>query len=221
MLADDPVGGEPIAVVSTNLGPEVPARTSEDAGAKPEAPAATANKAGPNRYDGPSTASPQTAPAGSRTITIIDGSSGKRQDVVVPNSDDGKPAAPGDRLSEPSRHGPLPKIAHDGLRPADAFAHPMKAGSPNAPRIAIVAGGLGIGGSGTGDGSRSCPGRSRWRSCPTAATSSGRRRSPAPASTSCCCRYRWSRLTIPTTIPARKRCSPHSTPARTSIGCTG
>ena len=157
-LADDPFGGEPIAVVSTNLGPEDPARTSEDAGAKPEAPAATANKAGPNRYDGASTASPQTAPAGSRTITIIDGSSGKRQDVVVPNSDDGKPAAPGDRLSEPSRHGPLPKIAHDGLRPADAFAHPMKAGSPNAPRIAIVVGGLGIGASGTSDALKKLPG---------------------------------------------------------------
>src|SRR5262249_14542541 len=170
MLADDPVGGKPIAVVSTNLGPEDPARTSEDAGAKPEAPAATANKAGPNRYDGPSTASPQTAPAGSRTITIIDGSSGKRRDVVVPNSDDGKPAAPGDRLSEPSRHGPLPKIAHDGLRPADAFAHPMKAGSPNAPRaLPSWSAGLASAQAAPATRSRSCPGRSRWRSCPTAA----------------------------------------------------
>ena len=157
MLADDPFGGEPTALVSANLGGS--ARASEDAGVRPEAPAATANKAGPNRYDGPSTASPQTTPpAGSRTITIIDGSSGKRQDVVVPNSDDGKPAAPGDRLSEPSRHGPLPKIAHDGLRPADAFAQPMKAGSPNAPRIAIVVGGLGIGASGTSDALKKLPG---------------------------------------------------------------
>src|SRR5262245_24284327 len=107
MLADDPFGGEPIAVVSTNLGPEDPARTSEDAGAKPEAPAATANRQARTATTDRRPLPRKPRPQGSRTITIIDGSSGKRQDVVVPNSDDGKPAAPGDRPSEPSRHGPL------------------------------------------------------------------------------------------------------------------
>ena len=33
-----------------------------------------------------------------------------------------------------------------------------------------------------------------------------RRPAPAPRATRCCCRRRWSRSTIPTTIPARRRC---------------
>ena len=39
-----------------------------------------------------------------------------------------RPAAPADKLSEPSRHGPLPKIAQDGTRPAEAFARAVAAG---------------------------------------------------------------------------------------------
>ena len=39
--------------------------------------------------------------------------------------------------------------------------------------------------------------------------------------TRCCCRCRWSRSTIPTTIPARRRCSPRSRPSRTSTACNG
>ena len=65
----------------------------------------------------------------------------------------GQPGAANDpRLTEPSRHGPLPKIAQDGTRPSEAFARPAKAngsnganGKSNGPRVAIVIGGLGIG----------------------------------------------------------------------------
>src|SRR5205807_2244782 len=100
------------------------------------------------------------APAGSRTITIIDGMSGKRQDVVIPPSPEGKSAPLDERLTESSRHGPLPKVAPDGARAASAYASPVKGipGKPNAPRVAIVVGGLGIGAAATTDAIGKLPG---------------------------------------------------------------
>jgi polysaccharide deacetylase 2 family uncharacterized protein YibQ len=73
---------------------------------------------------------------------------------------DGKSAALDERLTEPSRHGPLPKVAQDGTRPADVFARPVKGipGKPNAPRVAIVIGGLGVGAAVTGDAIGRLPG---------------------------------------------------------------
>ena len=63
------------------------------------------------------------------------------------------------RFSEPSHHGPLPKIASDGTRPAEAFARAVKlpAAKANAPRVALVIGGLGIGANGTNDALRKLP----------------------------------------------------------------
>ncbi|MEA3027501.1 MAG: uncharacterized protein QOF91_2786, partial [Alphaproteobacteria bacterium] len=64
-----------------------------------------------------------------------------------------------ERFSERGRHGPLPKVSQDGTRPADAFARPAKgiAGKPNAARIAIVVGGLGIGATATNEAMRKLP----------------------------------------------------------------
>jgi hypothetical protein len=118
-----------------------------------------------SRYDGPSsdkapsakvaTPSAVTPPPGSKTITIIDGSSGKRQDVIIPGkSSDNAPKAPGDqRLMESTRHGAIPKIAPDGARPFMRYAHPrqLPASKTDAPRIAIIMGGLGISASGSAD----------------------------------------------------------------------
>jgi polysaccharide deacetylase 2 family uncharacterized protein YibQ len=130
-----------------------------------------ADKTRPNRYDGPAAGqqpSEPEPPAGSKTVTIIDGSSGKRQQVVIPNTPNdpsdkstpnGKPAASEERLTEPSRHGPLPKISQDGVRPADAFAQPVQnTVDSDAPRIAIVMGGLGIGATNTSDAIKRLPG---------------------------------------------------------------
>src|SRR5262249_14130137 len=88
------------------------------------------------------------------------GSSGKRQEVVIGTAPDAKTPVLDERLSEPSRHGPLPRVAQDGTRPADAYARPVKAipGKPNAPRIAIVVGGLGIGAGATNDAIAKLPG---------------------------------------------------------------
>ncbi len=71
MFVNDPLGGEPVAVVA------IP-------GAKPDngkQPAA-ADEPGPTG----SIAQPAkpAAPPGSKTITIIDGTSGKRRDIVIP-----------------------------------------------------------------------------------------------------------------------------------------
>jgi len=161
IVADDPFGGEPMAMVTAN--PRVEAGATANP-ARPGGDSPTvADKTRPNRYDGP-TAGEQPPepepPPGSKTVNIIDGSSGKRQQVVIPSDPNEKSATPDERLTEPSRHGPLPKIAQDGIRPADAFAKPVKAiaGNPDAPRIAIVVGGLGISATNTGDALKRLPG---------------------------------------------------------------
>jgi len=166
MIADDPFGGEPMAIVSTAIVPTELA-AANTTGKKPQAgspsrPSTQAANERPNRYDGPppEATAPPTAPAG-RTITIIDGTSGKRQDVVIPASPaDAKPTGLDPRLSEMTQHGPLPKVAADGSRASELYARPVKAipGKPNAPRIAIVVGGLGIGATATGDALGKLPG---------------------------------------------------------------
>ena len=99
-------------------------------------------------------------PPGSKTITIIDGSSGKSKEVVIPGT--GRPAkdrsaqAAGraePKLLETSRHGAIPKIGADGAKPYAVYARPraLPASLKDMPRIAIVIGGLGISASGTAE----------------------------------------------------------------------
>jgi uncharacterized protein len=154
MVADNPFGGEPFAIV--------PAESSSvaDNGKKPtemqaRAPGGQPANERPSRYDGPPPdATPAAEATAGRTITIIDGTSGKRQDVVIPATPDGRPGPAIDqRLTELSPNGPLPRVGADGTRPSDVYARPVKipTGKLNAPRIAIVVGGLGIGGAATSD----------------------------------------------------------------------
>jgi polysaccharide deacetylase 2 family uncharacterized protein YibQ len=140
-IVHDPLGGEPMAVVAINQGDVT---KGGDQG--------KAAQVGPNRYDGPapgtSTQPPAASASGSRTVTIIDGTSGKRQDVIIPDSDDAKRAPIDPKLLEASRHGPIPRVAQDGTRPADSYARPIKTahgGPPMGPRVVLVIGGLGIG----------------------------------------------------------------------------
>jgi len=160
VIADDPFGGEPMAVVRTDLA------ASASPGGKPDQsssrPDGQATDDRPNRYDGPSPgeATPPAAPTG-RTVTVIDGTSGKRQEIVLPGPpDDTKSTGIDPRLTESSRHGPLPKIGPDGARVSEIYARPVKvvAGKPNGPRIAIVIGGLGIGAAATSDALGKLPG---------------------------------------------------------------
>jgi uncharacterized protein len=157
MVVDDPFGGEPMVVVPTEQRTAASAsRKAEEPSPRPS-PTVQAASQRPNRYDGPAAepaiASAPPASANAKTITIIDGTSGKRQEIVLPATTDSKSGTGEQRLTESSRHGPLPKVAADGARPSEVYARQPKAiaGKPNAPRVAIVIGGLGIGASGTNE----------------------------------------------------------------------
>jgi uncharacterized protein len=161
ILTGDPYGGEPVVVVTANSGPDNPGEAPRSAVSRPGAPIGAPNEHY-SRHDGAAgTGSEQVSPpAGTKTVTIIDGSSGKRQEVVVAGAADGKASPRDEKGIETSRHGPLPKIAPDGAKPSEIFAQPIKviSGKPDAPRIAIVIGGLGIGATATNDAIRKLPG---------------------------------------------------------------
>jgi uncharacterized protein len=159
VVANDPFGGEPIAVVPANLHPPTAAKTADVRGL----PGAAGGPGSVDRYDGPtatpsspSQAAPTPAP-GARTITIIDGKTGQKQEVVIPapaNEAATENGAPADqKFVEMTSHGPIPKIAADGVRPAEAFARPVSPlpGTPDAPRIAIIVDGLGVSASATSE----------------------------------------------------------------------
>ena len=152
LVVDDPLGGEPVMVVATGFDP--PKST-------PVVPAVVSGGAaqGPRSYDGPGNPAPKQAqvPASAqappapapapniKTVTIIDGSTGQRQEVAIPASRDVR-APLEQRLLETSRHGAIPRIAPDGARPAEIYARavtPLQ-GRKDGPRIAIVLGGLGV-----------------------------------------------------------------------------
>jgi polysaccharide deacetylase 2 family uncharacterized protein YibQ len=144
----DPLGGEPVAVVTTNTPAAPKAARDVDSDGKQHA-----------RYDGPQTTAPPVTPTqpepapGSKTVTIIDGSSGARQQVTIPGNSGAGAALLDPKLLETTRHGTIPKIGPDGTRPSARYAHPRQL-SPNkkdSPIIAIVVGGLGISASGTAD----------------------------------------------------------------------
>jgi polysaccharide deacetylase 2 family uncharacterized protein YibQ len=108
-------------------------------------------------------------PPGTRTVTIIDGKSGKREEVVIRNADPAPPAASTDskpadtkvdaRLVEASPYGSIPRTANDGVRPLDVYASPAAlAADRRATRIAIVVGGLGISTATTNDAIAKLPG---------------------------------------------------------------
>jgi polysaccharide deacetylase 2 family uncharacterized protein YibQ len=156
-IGDNPLGGEPMAIVAAHL----PSGTA----AKPAGPQAGDPHGGPGRYDGPVQGhlpnpipkvehGSEVEPAnGTRTVNIINGTTGAREEVAIPvpaaraNDAESAIGLPADtKFLEITAHGPVPKIAADGVRPADAFAQPAKAlaAKPDAPRIALIVSGLGV-----------------------------------------------------------------------------
>ena len=147
---DNPLGGEPGARVAIRAAPpdEKPAMTPAGMPAPVVKSSAEMAK--------------QADPAGKKTITIIDGSSGARHDVVISGDASDKvesDAAPAlmagidQRLLEKSRYGMIP-VAADGLKPFTAYAGGTDADRARAarmPSIAIVIGGLGVGAAKTSD----------------------------------------------------------------------
>jgi uncharacterized protein len=167
-VRNDPFGGEPVAVLPVPPQSGTLAKTP----AAPDSHQATAVPGGPGRYDGPTPGSAPGGPGteatpapGTRTIEIINGTTGARQEVTIPaNGPDALPSPPNpavdQKFIEMTPQGPLPKISADGVRPEDAFAQPVKAiaGKADAPRIAIIVGGLGVSAKLTADAIAKLPG---------------------------------------------------------------
>ena len=153
-FVSDPLGGEPTAVIATKTTTPTQAARDGDGDGKQHA-----------RHDGLASSLPasqdaavktvEPPPPGSKTVTIIDGSSGARKEFTIPGGADGGSQKPllDPKLIEGTRHGAIPKAGPDGARPSSRYAHPreLPASKKDSPIIAIVIGGLGISASGTAD----------------------------------------------------------------------
>jgi hypothetical protein len=143
LFGDDPLGGEPRAKIVLRQ----PAPEAEKAAHSPAETKTPARQAA-------------TPSGGPQTITIIDGSSGKRQEVAIGGDGAGKdgsetaqvPMAGIDqRLLEKSRYGMIPVMA-DGLKPFTVYAAEAdRAKAAKMPVVAVVVGGLGVGAAKTTD----------------------------------------------------------------------
>ena len=146
LFGDNPLGGEPVVHLALRAKP-ADEKVADAAMMAAEHAAKSAPK-------------PATSAAEQRTVTIIDGSSGKRQDVVIGGrAQDRMPAdkADGDggafavmagvdsKLLEKTRYGMIPIAAMD-LKPFAAYAAPVdQAKAAKMPVVAVVVGGLGVG----------------------------------------------------------------------------
>ena len=142
LFTDNPFGGEPVARIALRQ----PAADEK----LPSGQAEKAAKSG------------QQAPTGdAKTVTIIDGSSGKRQNVVIGSDaadQTGEEPAPtmamagiDQRLLEKTRHGMIPVVA-DGLKPFTVYAADAdRIKAAKMPVVAIVVSGLGVGAAKTAD----------------------------------------------------------------------
>ncbi len=163
LTVDDPLGGEPIAVASakTDGGKSATkADTTKPDGAKAQAGKKDGGEATasltPSTLNNGSTANPP----GTQTINIIDGASGKSQQVTISGGGDPAPSNAEQKLLERTRHGDVPRIGADGTRPALAYARQLKlpSGKTDAPRIAIVVTGLGISSNASNEALNKLPG---------------------------------------------------------------
>jgi polysaccharide deacetylase 2 family uncharacterized protein YibQ len=147
LFTDNPFGGEPVAHIALRKAPAADDKAAMAAASHPE----PATKSASNLAGGDN-----------KTVTIIDGSSGKREQVVIGDaaSGDKTDAAPAmaiamigidQRLLEKSRYGMIPVVA-DGLKPFTVYAADAdRAKAAKMPVVAIVVGGLGVGAAKTVD----------------------------------------------------------------------
>jgi uncharacterized protein len=147
IFGDNPLGGEPVAHVALRQAQPADEKTTA-------APAENVAKSAPR----------QASPGEQKTVTIIDGSSGKHQDVVIgADAPDGKAesdsgsSAPApmtgidQRLLEKTRYGMVPVVV-DGLKPFTVYAADAdRVKASKMPVVSIVVGGLGVGAAKTTD----------------------------------------------------------------------
>jgi len=148
----NPMGGEPMAKVAYDPATLPGDKTPPKVAVPKEAAAAVKEGA-----------------AGQQTITIIDGTSGARQNVVIgtgadtPAQADAPPAVMANinpKLLESSRYGMIP-VAAEGLKPFKVYAagsDAERAAAAKKPTIAIVISGLGVGAAKTADAITKLPG---------------------------------------------------------------
>ena len=153
LFSNNPLGGEPVAQVAIH-----------QKAAEEKTPAASA-------HDQAEKAAPKQAEPGEhKTVTIIDGSSGKRQDVVIGGgnasgtAESDAAAAPAmmtgidQRLLEKTRYGMIPVVA-DGLKPFTVYAADAdRVRAAKMPTVSIVVGGLGVGAAKTTEAIMKLPG---------------------------------------------------------------
>jgi polysaccharide deacetylase 2 family uncharacterized protein YibQ len=144
LFNDNPFGGEPIARVALRQAP-----AGEKSAAAPSIAAEQATKS----------AAKQATAGEPKTVTIIDGSSGARHDVVIgggadkaePDAQPAMMAGIDQRLLEKSRYGMIPVVA-DGLKPFTVYAAEAdRTRAAKMPVVAIVVSGLGVGAAKTAD----------------------------------------------------------------------
>jgi polysaccharide deacetylase 2 family uncharacterized protein YibQ len=145
----DPFGGEPMVVMPFDPNP-IAAKKPQEGGDK-AATAEPAPKPAAPAPEGKQAA--ESPPAGMQSVTIINGASGNRQEVLVPAQGDQALAQVDPKLLEDTRHGSIPRVSVDGARPLVAYARPVAvtAANANMPRIAIVVAGLGVSASTTAE----------------------------------------------------------------------
>ncbi|MCD0423546.1 divergent polysaccharide deacetylase family protein [Rubrivivax sp. JA1024] len=162
VFGNNPFGGEPIVHVEIKPAPDEPK----------QAAAQTGKQDGGNAEGAPGAAAVQhgskDAAPGQKTITIIDGSKGTRQDVVVGTDGASQAEPPASQLTadgidpkllEQSRYGMIPVMA-GGLKPFSAYAMTSdgdRAKAERMPTVTIVVSGLGIGATRTNDAVMNLP----------------------------------------------------------------
>ena len=123
-------------------------------------PAPGASQIAPDRTGSIATAA-ASAPTGSLSDVVPDGGLTDVGKVVIHDPSGPEPvvlaSVPRDDLVENTADGPLPQISKDGARPLDVYARPSDV-DPQAIRVAIVIGGIGIDPDGTAQAITTLPG---------------------------------------------------------------
>jgi hypothetical protein len=140
-MVDDPRGGEPVAVVSLDrtrgLGLEGQSvQVGPQGGAQPIKVAEPDDARKPPKAQG---VDPARIGGGAQVGAALS-------------------TTPLREVTEMGRHGPIPKIGPDGLRPMDVYARPVGREADASARVVIVVGGLGLSQTGTDLALRSLPG---------------------------------------------------------------
>ena len=146
LMTHDPLGGEPMAVAAIVKQPSVIAAVAPN-------PVQTASKSDTALSSNRSSAAELEQESGVRVVRQNGAAAPSAIIIRVPDGQTSYLAvSPDKRLVEKSRHGPLPRIGSDGLKPLDLYARaPSQAARSKTVKIAIVIGGLGIGQSVTSD----------------------------------------------------------------------